>query len=452
MLSEAHQISIEELPHDLTAFAAVEQLPAADGGLRDRVDRRGRLRYDKVWVRARGPVPASVDTACMSEQDLRWLAAAATFRRGRHAEALADAAAASGLFRLLYELDLSQARSRLGRLAGITPRPGAQPVLDRWLASLTAQGEALMHQLIDAVPAAAREWAIDEAPKLISVTADSSPARARLTQDLCAVARSLPADGVPLSVLADTAVHSTHGLDRGTSLGRLGARLAAVLAGLDPPAGVAAVREAWEAVGVWVDRVSSQIAGWNLPLHHAHPAAAAAAAYREAGEPAVLTLGILSSVRTPLITPPPPGGTLWVVEGVSVLAAAAAQQVPASVICRGGTPSVAVTRTICAAVEAGWTIAVSSDFEPRGLHGAITVLRQVQAAGQPWRLSAVDYLAGPAEGEPFRSDQVPDTRWDPALADAMRQRRERVSEEARLADLIADMQRQVINDVGQEPS
>jgi len=48
MLSEAHQVSIEELPHDLTAFAAVEQLPAFDGGLRDRVDRRGRPRCDKV--------------------------------------------------------------------------------------------------------------------------------------------------------------------------------------------------------------------------------------------------------------------------------------------------------------------------------------------------------------------------------------------------------------------
>src|SRR6266581_3079169 len=47
--------------------------------------------------------------------------------------------------------------------------------------------------------------------------------------------------------------------------------------------------QVWEAVGVWVDRVSSQVAGWNLPLHRAHPAAAVAAAYRDADEPAVLT-------------------------------------------------------------------------------------------------------------------------------------------------------------------
>ena len=127
-------------------------------------------------------------------------------------------------------------------------------------------------------------------------------------------------------------------------------------------------------------------------------------------------------------------------EGVSILAAAAAQQVPASVVCRGGTPSVAVTRIIRAAASVGWNIAVSSDFEPRGLHGAITLLRHLQSAGQPWRLTAAEYLAAPAEGEPFSPGQVPHTPWDPALADAMRQRRERVSEEARIASLLADLQ------------
>ena len=96
---------------------------------------------------------------------------------------------------------------------------------------------------------------------------------------------------------------------------------------------------------------------------------------------------------------------------------------------------------IRAAASVGWNIAVSSDFEPRGLHGAITLLRHLQSAGQPWRLTAAEYLAAPAEGEPFSPGQVPHTPWDPALADAMRQRRERVSEEARIASLLADLQR-----------
>ncbi len=441
MLAEAHQVTVGDLPvPGLAAYAAVEQVPAADGGKRDRVDRRGQLRYDKVWVRTPAPAPATVGSLHLAERDLRWLASTPYLRRGRRAEALAEAAAASGLFRLLYELDISQARTRLGRLVGIAPRPEAQPAVDRWLADLDAQDQRVLQRLIDAVPAAAKAWAAEEAPRLIATAAASAAARARMTENLCTLAERLPADGVPLSVLADGAVHSTHGLDPSTSLGRLGARLAAVIACLAQPTSTAEMREAWEAVGVWVDRISSQIAGWNLPIHPAHPAAAVAAAYNCAGEPAVLTLGLISSTRAPLIAPPPADGTLWVVEGISTLAAAAAKPVPVSVVCRGGTPSVAVTQLIRAAANIGWTIAVSSDFEPRGLHGAIMLLRHLQAAGRPWRLTVADYLAAPAEGEPFTPGQVPHTPWDPALADAMRQRRERVSEEARLADLLADLQ------------
>src|SRR6266536_3624782 len=382
MLAEAHQVTVEDLPvPGLAAYAAVEQVPAADGGRRDRVDRRGQLRYDKVWVRAPSQAPATVGSLHLAERDLRWLT------------------------------------------------------------SLSAHDQMLSKKLIDAVPAVAKAWAAEEAPRLIATAAGSAPARARLAENLCALAKHLPADGVPLSVLADDAVHSTHGLDPSTSLGRLGARLAAVIAGLAQPTNTAEMREAWEAVGVWVDRVSSQVAGWNLPIHPAHPGAAVAAAYKGAGEPAVLTLGLISSSQAPLISPPLADGTLCVVEGISTLAAAAAQRVPASVVCRGGTPSVAVTRLISATANVGWTVAVSSDFEPRGLHGAITLLRYLHGAGRPWRLTAADYLTAPAEGELFTPDQVPHTPWDPALADAMRQRRERVSEEARFTTLIADMQR-----------
>ncbi len=404
------------------------------------------MRYDKVWVRSPGPPPDKVNGNGLAERDLRWLASATSQRRGRRAEDLAGPAGNSGLFRLLYQLDMSQARYRLGRLSGIEPRPDAQPTLDRWLSSLIAQDGELSRQLAAAVPAAAKAWAAEEASRLIAAAAGDALTRAAPTENLCALSRHLPADGLPLSVLADQTVHNTHGLDTATTLGRLGARLAAAIAGLGQPANAADMRQPWEAVGVWADRVSSQIAGWKLPLHRAHPAAAVAAAYHEANEPALLTLGIISRSEAPLIAPPPPNGTVWVVEGVSTLVAAAAQRVPASVICRGGTPSVADARLIHAAATAGWTIAISSDFEPGGLHGAITLLQQVQRAGRPWRLTAAEYLAGPAEGEPFSPDQVPDTPWDPALANAMRHRCERVSEEARLTRLLNDLNGNLIDD------
>ena len=439
MLAEAHPVAVDGLPAYLAAFAAVEQLPAADGGIRNRIDRRGQVRYDKVWVHSPAPPPDEVGGSGLAERDLRWLVSTASPRRGRRAEALAGAAAASRLFRLLYHLDMSQARNRLGALSGIAPRADAQPLLDHWLTSLIAEDGKLTQQLAEAVPAAAKAWAVEEAPRLINAAAGTAADRAALTANLCALARRLPADGVPLSVLAEQAVHNTHGLDPATTLGRLAARLAAVIAGLGQPASAADIRQAWEAVGVWADRISSQIAGWNLPLHQGHPAAAVAAAYQDAAEPAVLTLGILCSADAPLIALPPPGGTIWIVEGVSTLTAAAAQSVAASVVCRGGTPTVAVSRLIRAAADVGWNIAISSDFEPRGLHGAITLLRQVQPAGRPWRLTMADYLTGAAEGEPFSPSQVPDTPWDPALAEAMRHRCQRVSEEARLVGLLDDL-------------
>ena len=400
MLAEGHPVAVAGLLAGQFAFAAIRQLPDAAGGTRDRVDRRGRLRFDHVWVCLSTPPPRAVgSTDGLAERDLRWLAERP--RRGRRAHALADAAAASGLFRLLFELDLSTAQCRLGRLVHVESRPEARAVLDTWLAQLDAIDTHLTRRLVDAVPAAAESWAMHDAPRLIGAAATSRATRVALVDDLCALAGSLPADGLPLSVLAERVVHRTHGLDPDTNLGRLGARLAAIIAGLPPPAAAADVRNAWEAVGVWVDRISSQVAGWQLPLHPSHPAAPVATAYQAAGEPTLLTIGIIAATNDPLVVPPPSKGTIWVVEGVSTLVAAAARSVPVPVVCRGGTPSVAVTRLISAAAAAGWEIAVSSDFEPRGLHGAASLLRQVGPLGRPWRLSASDYLASASERDPF---------------------------------------------------
>ena len=43
------------------------------------------------------------------------------------------------------------------------------------------------------------------------------------------------------------------------------------------------------------------------------------------------------------------------------------------------------------------------------IQGAVTLLRHVGTAGRPRRLTQAEYLAGPAEGEPFTPDQVPET-------------------------------------------
>jgi uncharacterized protein (TIGR02679 family) len=444
LLTEGHPIPIRGLNPIFRGYAAIEQIADRNGGTRDRVDHRGQLRYDRAFVRTPGPPPPTVDgTPELSERDLQWLLATGRPRReSKRTQELAEPAAISGLFRLLYDLDRSEGTTKLGRLVYIEPRPEAQPSLHVHVNQLNELDHVSVQQLIDTVSAPAKPWARNDAAGMIATVAPSARARAKLVDQLCSLARVLPADGIPLSVLAARAVRRTHGLDTNTRLGRLAARLAAAIAGHPPPTNAAAVRSAWAAVGVLMDPVSSQAAGWRLPINPNHPAAAVATAYQAAQEPAVLTLGVIARIEAvPLIAAPQPNTTtLWVVEGISTLSVVAANDTPASVLCRAGTPSVAVARIITEAAAAGWRIAVSSDFEPGGLRGAIAALRHAGAAGTPWRLTTDDYLATPSEGDHFAPQDVPDTPWDPRLAATMRQRQERVSEEDRLHVLLADLQ------------
>jgi uncharacterized protein (TIGR02679 family) len=439
MKTEDHLISNLNVGPGLAAYAAVEQLPDPAGGTRNRLDRRRQLRYDHIWVRTPAPPPTTIGETDLSERDLLWLVTAETLRRGRRAQTIADRAATSGLFRILYEADRTEATTRLGRLVGIESRPEARGALRQWLDGLTTANTRLLAALIEAVPGNAKTWAAEEAPRLITAASTSSTTREQLVADLCTLAAHLPAEGIHLSFLAEEAVGRTHGLDATTTLGRLGVRLAAAIADLSPPTNAAEIRNAWDRVGVWTDRISSQVIGWRLPLHPKHPAASVAAAYQAANEPAVLTLGLLASSEQPLFAAAPTGGVLWIVEGISVLASLADQRAPAPLVCRGGTPSGAVTHLVKAAVQAGWRITVSSDFEPGGLRGAIALLRCAGTAGTPWRLTTADYLAGRSENEPFDHDQVPDTPWDPQLAEAMRHHGRRVSEESRIQQLMRDL-------------
>jgi uncharacterized protein (TIGR02679 family) len=444
-LTEGHQIPVDGLPTGVVAVAAIEQIPHHAEGLRPRRDRRGRPRFDRLFTRLAGPVPADIDDALaragLAERDARWVLSRS--RRGQHALRLHAAATTSGLLRGLWQADTSTARHQLGRLIRLEPRPEAATMISRWLAAMASNDEALIDLLTSTVPAPARPWAQHEAPRLIAVNAPTITERRRLIGQLCALAAVLPADAVPLSALASDRLEDTHGLNPDQPAGRVAARLAAAVAGLPAPVSAEQRREAWEAVGVILDPITSQVAGWRLPLHPSHPAFAVAAAFHAAQQPAVLPIGLLTVSPSLLVTlPPHPTATIWVVEGMSLLLAAATAMVSVPVVCRAGDPSVAVRRLIGSAAAAGWRIAVSSDFEPGGLHGAITLLTLAGERAVPWRLSAADYIASEADAEPFAASAVPDTPWDPPLAVAMRRRQARVSEESRREILLDDLREQ----------
>jgi hypothetical protein len=142
-LTEGHQIPIDGLPTGLVAVAAIEHIPDRTAGLRPRRDRRGRPRFDRLFTRLAGPVPADVDDALtgarLTERDARWLLSKP--RRGQHALRLHAAATTSGLLRGVWEADTSTARYQLGRLIRLEPRPEAATAINHWLAGIASNDE-----------------------------------------------------------------------------------------------------------------------------------------------------------------------------------------------------------------------------------------------------------------------------------------------------------------------
>ncbi|MEV0453689.1 TIGR02679 domain-containing protein [Catellatospora methionotrophica] len=359
--------------------------------------------------------------------------------QGRRAERLAELAIRTGLFRALYDIDRTNATNELGRFRGLQLRPEAVAVTAAWRADQIATEAGIIETLRQQLPEHAAVWVIEDAVQAIKRHSELPDERRRLADQLHSTATHLPANGIARADLAQRAVGSTHGLDSNRPLGRLATRMAAAIAQLPKPANASDERQCWDAVGVWLDPVSSNTAGWNLPIHPHHPAHPINSGYTQAGQPALLTAGLLAMPGELIRMPTCGEHTLWVVEGLGVLAALAQQRPRASILCRAGMPSTATRTIIRAAVRAGWTIAVSSDFEPGGLRGAINVLACAGSAGRPWRLDVLTYLTGASDGDPFPPTQVPRTPWEPPLADALRIRGQRVSEESRISDLLLDL-------------
>lgn len=220
-----------------------------------------------------------------------------------------------------------------------------------------------------------------------------------------------------------------HALDDGTRLAGLTLALLAAL-GLTT---AGRPRDQWSQVGVDCDDLLGGLLllgiaplGWQLPR-----TAAVTVPPRE-----------LAAVRWP--SPPPEGDWAFVTENPSVLAAAAELAVadpdlpPLHLLCTVGTPSAVEIAAIDSLAGAGWRVAVRADFDPAGLHHVRALLAGVRDS-VGWRMTAADYRAS----APALASQspVPDTPWDPDLADALRSTGRLAFEEALLPDLLADLRR-----------
>jgi uncharacterized protein (TIGR02679 family) len=243
--------------------------------------------------------------------------------------------------------------------------------------------------------------------------------------------------GESLSAFAARVTGRAHALDDGSPLGTLALGAARALAGLEPPgpeeSASEARREAWAAVGVLCDELSSTVLTLALP-GDASATGAVLAAAGASGEPVWLTLRQL--VRT---APRWPGiETVLVVENPSVVALAAdtlgARCAP--MVCTNGQPRAAAMVLLRSLAAGGARLRHHGDFDWGGLTIGNVLHRRLRI--EPWQFDRDAYLravavnphAAPLIGSPTSAS------WDPALAEAMRESGRRIEEELVAGDLL----------------
>ena len=289
------------------------------------------------------------------------------------------------------------------------------------------------------------EW-IDrvQATGAVKRLAGGSPDRAReLFDAVVSVVAALPASrGESLSAFAARVTGRAHALDDGSPLGTLALGAARALAGLEPPGSgespAEARREAWAAVGVLCDELSSTVLTLALP-GDASPTGQVLTAAGAGGEPVWLTLRQL--VRSPPQWELAGLGCVLVVENPSVVALAAdtlaAHRTP--IVCTNGQPRAAAMVLLRSLAVAGVRLLHHGDFDWGGLTIGNLLHRRLPV--KSWQFDRDAYLravaahphAAPLTGSPTGAS------WDPALADAMRAAGRRIEEELVAEELLGEL-------------
>jgi uncharacterized protein (TIGR02679 family) len=311
--------------------------------------------------------------------------------RDRPAERDQDAAARQTAVR--------QARERAGRLLD-------QPWFEPWLDDLIADGTVT--RLVHRGDAGHLAQAVD-------------------------VLALLPATGVALPVLAERATGHTKALS-GSPVAGLVLRALARAHGVDAPTTAAQRRARWQAAGVIVDDLASQVLVLGVrPLEH-HAVASWLHGAAELGIPFRLTLHQLTAAPVTLTAP-----RVFVCENPAVLRAAVGEWSPAHppLICSEGVPSAACHRLVAGATG---VVHWRGDFDWTGLRTTAEAITRYRA--RPWRMSSDDYQRGLAATglptEPLRGAPAA-SPWDPALESLMATTGRAVMEERMVDILLADL-------------
>ena len=254
-------------------------------------------------------------------------------------------------------------------------------------------------------------------------------ARGDLLTHAAAVLDLLPAEDVPLPVLAQRAVGDTKALSA-TPLAGLVVRAVEQWTG----ARSAGRRDLWKSVGVVLDDLASQVLVLNVPATGG-PLGRWLTEAASLGMPLRITLHQLTAAPVTLEL-----AGLWVCENPAVLRVAAADLGAACppLLCTEGVPSLACHRLVSTASRSGATIRWRGDLDWTGLRTTADAVSRHGAA--PWRMTTRDYRDGLAAspGVPLKGPPA-DSPWEPALAEAMRVHGRAVMEEQLLPVLLADL-------------
>jgi uncharacterized protein (TIGR02679 family) len=330
-------------------------------------------------------------------------------RSGVHAGGLAGAVVTlTGAVTIRAEQAAQDARAWANAFPRIDAAAVGRPELTAWIEHIRSSG--LVKRLAGAEPEAARE----------------------LLDALASVVAALPTAGESLSAFAARVTGRAHALDDGSPLGTLALGAARALAGLEPPgpheSPAEARREAWAAVGVLCDELSSTVLTLALP-GDASATGRVLAAARASGEPVWLTLRQL--VRSPPQWREAGAGNAFIVENPSVVALAAEELGArcAPLVCTNGQPRAAAMVLLRSLAAADLRLRHHADFDWGGLTIGNLVHRRLPV--EPWQFDRDAYLravaahphAGRLTGSPTSAS------WDPGLTDAMREAGRQIEEE-----------------------
>jgi uncharacterized protein (TIGR02679 family) len=260
----------------------------------------------------------------------------------------------------------------------------------------------------------------------------------RLLIQAVGVLERLPARGIPLAELAALATGDAHALDPDRPLATLTIRAAAHF-GMERWDDAESRRDAWAALGVLCDELSAPALVLNLRAADGGSTSRALCGYAEAGEPGYLSTRQLLRGR-PEFTVAAVGGTVFVCENPSVVAAAANRLGSAChpLVCIDGQPKTAVRLLLNQLGSAGVRLRYHGDFDWPGIQIANIILARHRA--EPWRMNASDYRAV-AIGALELSGAPVVASWDADLMPAMCVLGRAVHEEQVLEDLMADLER-----------